>query len=683
MRKLTCYKFIMICIIITLAASGCGLRQAADNGKPIEPPGPENVGTQSLQGHFTVKNTEVGIMGLSVTDDGDLAMVGTEEGRLYLLERPNKLRWETSLTSEPLQASIAPAGEFLAVGTANGEFLLLETDQTERSKHVFEGPVGIISIALDGTLILAGIQTEQDDQKDRVVVVDKAGRILWELESEKLLDAEIAGPDNKIYVNWVENEEPVLGVFSAEGERLWEIRHRRQIALDSKAKTLVSVSGYEIFCYNAKGEELWKFNAQGPVSQVILSEDGSYLAALITDQATQNEDLVYLTSQGEKLWSKRLPAASDVIISADGKNVIVSSWRQYRDDATQLFVYNEKGEEVNVLEVAGRAQKMALANRTSTLVLGLEDGSIFFLNAFDEEMNSEDIEERSLYDYYKPVDFGRDEGESRLTLFFYDEAAQNLIPVTRRVKRTQAPLGASIEELIRGPVQGSYLNRTIPKDEEVGVAHDDGVVTVDLPATLDQMSGSTFLTGVLDSLLMTVSQFPTVSQIQFTVAGEESETFGQEGLMIGETFASQRFGRREGHRLVFIPTRSGEKYYLRAQTSQFKALKDKALIDTLTRHVLHESQLLFPQNVELQEVRIVNNTVQLDFSDSFNRIITESAEAAARAAMLRDALALTIAENAYYAQIEILVNGTPPRTPEGYLPWSMNVIKPYYVNLED
>ncbi|MBS4007572.1 MAG: GerMN domain-containing protein, partial [Clostridium sp.] len=73
-------------------------------------------------------------------------------------------------------------------------------------------------------------------------------------------------------------------------------------------------------------------------------------------------------------------------------------------------------------------------------------------------------------------------------------------------------LRASIEELVRGPLQGSYLNRTIPKNVEIQVSQSNGIVQLNLPSSLDELSGSTFLGGILDSLLLTVSQFPTVNK---------------------------------------------------------------------------------------------------------------------------------------------------------------------------
>jgi len=233
-------------------------------------------------------------------------------------------------------------------------------------------------------------------------------------------------------------------------------------------------------------------------------------------------------------------------------------------------------------------------------------------------------------------------------------------------------------------VQGSYLQRTIPKDAEISAVLSDGIVDVDLHPTLDEMSGTTFLTGILDSLLLTISQFPTVEQIQFTVGGQLRETFGREGILINEKYTPRRFGRQDGERLLFIPFRSGTRFYLLPLSKEILPLKNKALIETIIRHVLNEGALFFPPETRLESVHIENGTVRLDFNKNFNKLLKENnAETAAKAALIRDAIVLSIVENLPYTTVHLTVEGVPPRRPSGFLPWELTVSRPYYVNLED
>lgn len=679
-------KIIMLLIAMVLIFSGCSLRNAAGTGSPIEPiaPGLEKGDAQTLLGHFAVKSADVQIRDLSVTADGALTVVGTAANVLYLLENDGKLLWERQLNSEPISTYLDPEGRFLAVGTEDGKLLVLKSNQTVVAEHLFDAPVGLLSASADGELLLVGLIPATEDQPSRIVMLENSGRNLrWEKSFGKLIDAKVAGNGDLIFVNWLDGKDPVLTAFAAEGEKIWEVRQRKLFSLNATGSIVISSRGQEVMRYNNSAEEQWVYPANGTVSRVIMTENSTYLGVLVKDEATHTQEFLYLDAEGEKLWSKRLPPDSDVIISQDGKKVIVASWREYRDDATQVFVYNQHGQEVNVLEVAGRAQKMALAHKSGILVMGLEDGSIYFLSVAETATGSIKNTDRGLYSYYQPVSYGRDDGESRLVLFFFDEGGQSLIPVTRRVQKTALVLRASIDELIRGPIQGSNLHRPIPKDVAINVEHNEGEVVIDLPLSLHEMSGSTFLTGVLDSLLLTVSQFERVHQISFTVNGQEIDAFGQEGIVIDEPFIPQRFGQKIGERLIFLPTRSGQRFYLRTESKALLPLKDRVLVEALTRTVLAESEGFMPRGLELQSVIIENNTVFLDFSDAFNKLIIEGPEGAAQAAMIRDALALTIAENVHYSSIQITVNGKQPRSPEGYLPWDSKVTKPYFINPED
>ena len=87
---------------------------------------------------------------------------------------------------------------------------------------------------------------------------------------------------------------------------------------------------------------------------------------------------------GEKLWQKALPVGADVLVSADGSRIIVASWGQFQEDVTKITVYDQQGQVINILDVTGRAQKMAFAAKSGTLVIGLYDGNIYFLDVYEK-----------------------------------------------------------------------------------------------------------------------------------------------------------------------------------------------------------------------------------------------------------------------------------------------------------
>ncbi|GFP26470.1 hypothetical protein HKBW3S25_01964, partial [Candidatus Hakubella thermalkaliphila] len=180
----------------------------------------------------------------------------------------------------------------------------------------------------------------------------------------------------RIFVNWQEGGEPAISAYSAQGENLWDLRRHDHMAIDGNGKMMVSVQGNEVRRYSQAGTAIGSSSIIGKVNQVIMAETGAFFGVLATDEATLNQDLLYFDSDGNKLWNKRLPNGSDVLLSADGLRIIVASWHQYRDDVTQVVIYNQLGQQINLLDVTGRVQKMALADRGDTLVLGLEEGSI-------------------------------------------------------------------------------------------------------------------------------------------------------------------------------------------------------------------------------------------------------------------------------------------------------------------
>ncbi len=688
-RILHRYKIYMVTALVSLLlwTTGCSRQQPAV-GNPIEPLvlGESSGETQTVQGMFSIKSADIQIHDLSVTADGTLAAAGSASRSAYLLEQDGRLRWEKSFLSQPIKTYLDPAGRFMVIGTSLGELVLLNIDGTIRFEQNFNASIASLSVSSDGEWILIGFFSSESQDINWITLLDKDGQIRWEAPFEEILAAKIVGDDNSVFINYRQEGTEFLAAFDGDGKEIWKITDCANLSVDDGGQTLAVSREDELAIYNSKGQKLWQYRAEGPVRQIVMAASGLFVGALISDVATQQQDFLYFNNEGELLWSKRLPDDSDVLVSANGKQILVSSWRQYRDDATQILVYNDKGTEVSAFEVAGRTRRMALAASASMLVLGLEDGSIYFLNISKHTASSEEaaaLLPQRLQDYYAPVYFEREEGESLLTLFFFEETAQLLVPVTRRIKRTQSLLRPSITELIRGPVQGSQLQRTIPKDAQISAITKDGIVLVDLPASLDGMGGTTFLMGVLDSLLLTISQFPTVEQIRFTVDGEDKETFGQEGILIDKAYNPRRFGREGNEHLLFIPISSGTRMYLLPVSKELLPLKERALAEALVTHILNESADFLPDNVKLNSVDIHDNVVALDFNDEFASIVAENLQAAALAAALRDAFALSIAENLPYVSVRITANGKQLPQPAEFLPWQLTLSRPYFINLED
>ncbi|NLP36757.1 MAG: PQQ-binding-like beta-propeller repeat protein [Firmicutes bacterium] len=677
------YNLIILLLIALLSVAGCSPRMRYSEGKPIEPIAPGNEkGETPAVGQFSVKSSDVQVTDLAVTADGALTVVGTAAKVVYLLQNDGTALWEKELSSVPLKTYLDPNGRFLAVGTEGGRLIVLTPEQIELYTHQFEDPVAKIAASLKDDYLVIGLN--RGEEADHLVALS-AGEVSWEKELPGIINAIVVGEGNLLFVNWQEEEIPYLAAFSAEGELLWVKEQHQQLTTDKSGQIIVSTSDSEIICYNSNAEAIWNYEAGGRIKSVQMAQSGMYLAAVVVDESIQQEELLYLNINGNKMWQKRLPNDADILVGAEGNRVLVASWQQYQDDVTKIYLYDQQGSELNVLNVAGRAQKIAFASQANTLVVGLEDGSIYFLET-TEKSQSFDYADKVITDYYRPVVFTKEEGATHLQLFFFDENAEYLIPVTRSIKNSQSLLRDTIQELIRGPAQNSGLVRAIPKDAEITVTESEGTVYIDLPASLDERAGTAFLQGVLDSLLYTISsiQIDTIKQIRFTVDGKEQEKFGQEGLAIGGAFIPRPFGKDSRENLIFLPHRSGMRFYLRPHTITLPDLKGEARIRAIVEKVIESYNKKFGIKVTLNSLQIQKNTVYLDFEASFNRTLTNTPLAAARAAMLRDAIALSLVENLpETTTVKFTVEGNEPNQPSHYKPWELAVRRPYYINMEN
>ena len=207
---------------------------------------------------------------------------------------------------------------------------------------------------------MAAVLHADGEQQDRLVVLDKSCKVLWEQELGTIISTEVTATDNRIFVNWRENETPYFGVFSAAGELLWQLQKGTDISIDSSGQNIISASTADISRIDHNAEEIWEYRVVGEVAQVQVADNGLYVGVIITDPATQHQDLHYLNMAGEKLWQKALPVGADVLVSADGSRIIVASWGQFQEDVTKITVYDQQGQVINILDVTGRAQKWPL-----------------------------------------------------------------------------------------------------------------------------------------------------------------------------------------------------------------------------------------------------------------------------------------------------------------------------------
>ena len=131
-----------------------------------------------------------------------------------------------------------------------------------------------------------------------------------------------------------------------------------------------------------------------------------------------------------------------------------------------------------------------------------------------------------------------------------------LVPVYREIPRTQAVATAAVRLLIEGPTadeQASVpaLTSAVPADTMLlGISIERGLATVDLSREFESGGGTFSMAARLAQMVFTVTQFPTVQQVQFYLDGEPVEIFSSEGIIMDHP------GGRDDYRdltpLVFV-----------------------------------------------------------------------------------------------------------------------------------
>lgn len=131
-----------------------------------------------------------------------------------------------------------------------------------------------------------------------------------------------------------------------------------------------------------------------------------------------------------------------------------------------------------------------------------------------------------------------------------------LVPVYREIPRTQQVATAALRLLIAGPTadeQASVpaLSSAVPADTMLlGIAIADGLATVDLSSEFAAGGGTFSMAARLAQVVFTVTQFPTVQQVEFHLDGRPVSIFSSEGIVMDHPVG--REGYRDLTPLVFV-----------------------------------------------------------------------------------------------------------------------------------
>jgi germination protein M len=118
-----------------------------------------------------------------------------------------------------------------------------------------------------------------------------------------------------------------------------------------------------------------------------------------------------------------------------------------------------------------------------------------------------------------------------------------LVSVYREVPQTQQVAGAAMNALIAGPTADERasvpaLSSAIPADTMLlGISIADGLATVDLSREFEAGGGTFSMAARLAQVVFTLTQFPTVSEVEFHLDGEAVAIFSSEGIVLDHPVA--------------------------------------------------------------------------------------------------------------------------------------------------
>jgi len=567
-----------------------------------------------------------------------------------------------------------------ALGTEGGRLHFTSADQ-QISWDAEGDPIDLVAISPSASWI-AVTRSHPDHEVSHIELYNQAGELQWSIETgpvENLyLSSEYLDQAN-IFFTTIIDDQPEISALNLKGELLWSKEGQSLVAVSRYGSRLAALEKNKLLVYDTLGYSLWQTTLPFEITTILFNPQNYNRVLVYGNREGVGENFYYFDLADDLLWMKRIADGSLFAFTADGQNIVTSSWRHFKEDYTQMVFFDRDGNELTSLEVAMRIEKLIVSGHPHLVVVCGEDGYIDLIDI--KPLLTESSNGLREMPIYSPVTTGLRADETKITLYFSDENS-NLVPVTRSVLQTDNPLPVALEELIRGPARGSSLYRTIPdKDVSVNVDLDfeAGRLTLDFSPEFIQMNGSAQSMNALMSLLRTVSAFAEVDEIYLTSGDVPLETFGS--IILPE----QPLAPYEWERLIYAPVISGSRYYLQPREALGDNTQDvdlRSLIDQLLR--AFRALPFVPSDLDLINLEISPEQIQINMNQAFLELFPADPEETERlqAALILDALFLTVFENSSSQRVEILVVGERWSPPAGYPSTSRFFRHPYYVNPE-
>ncbi len=683
MRKLKSIKIFLVIILLLSLLSGCFTGRSTEAEQPIEPITPQGSPVAGFLGHYISSTSRGGISSLALTSAGNKALIAPKDNKAYLLDKEGHLLWEKTMGGEVFKTAITPTGEVFSIATREGEVIFLGSQNEVTGEVKLERQIIDFTLSDDGYMAaILSYSLVPEKERGLLHLINNEGEIIWErtveINPERPTNLAIGRYGNGLAFIGEAEGEPYLAWFDLQGNHIWRKEGYTGVSLSAGARIVAAIKGRELTVFDRFGTKKWSYDdTEVNLTHVYTSGNGDSILAY-SAYSTGQDNLFYFSSDGESSpWKRRVPAQSEISISGSGGIVSVASWRHYREEFTQVTIFDGMGQEINSLQVAGRGQQADLSREGNVLVLGSDDGSIFFLDVLGDGG-----EEPSRFSYgapvYKPAEDTPD-GEKYIRLFFYDQRAETLIPVSRRVPEGDL-LARALDELSRGPRLGSGLLRTISGDVTKATDIYNGTAYISLPPALMEIGAAAQFEAAISSILYTVSQFPQVNYIQFLVDGEVDERLGEGELDISRPLPARKPGSSPGRQVIYSPVISENRYYLTMKEVALRGSGNSELAVNLLEELIDSNRAFFPADMSVSKVEFQGDKAEVDLSANIQSLYVLLSDPN-RADLILEGITFTISENFGVDFVEILINGEKYSMPE--LPkLSREIRRPFYINPE-
>ena len=681
MKKLQPYQLLIIFAALLLVAGvvNYGIRSASmlKGGDPIEPP-PDTEEDDLFELWFT----EGELFDVNVDRNATKIIFGSDTKKASLLNRERHLLWEREFPTNPLQTSISACGGYLAVGTEGGELFFISLDSQSSWQEELGTPINLLELSANGLWVLAG-RGDPEKEKHCVELFNRKGEKQWSVATGPLQNIWLVGeqPDQgEIYYTHLQGDRAITVALNLEGQELWKIEEASLMAVSRTGDSLALIGDSGLLtAYNDQGELLWDkaLSSEFKVSSAIFNPQSNNLLVYGSDSKT-GQNLHYYNIEGKLIWKKKIADGALASFSADGARIMTCSWREFKEDFSQIVVYDGSGAELSHWEVGMRVEKMLVTGNRRYIILAGEDSYIDVVD-LEETPAHENETSATAAPFYSPVTMGLKADQAAITLFFCNQS--KFIPLTRLISRTKSPLEATVEELIRGPSRESSLSRVIPKETDIEVHFDSSSGVLDLDFSPEAVDPDDVIqtSCALDSLRYTLGCFSEVRKIYLT-ADQNPVALFDRGRELKQPLKPRRWETP-----LFIPLHVEGRYYLVPMEAEELKVKRRDLC-SLLQAVAAQCRAFYFVPGDLAVTRAVekDETISIYLNRSFQMLFPEDGGEVEQlqAAMILDALFLTALENSKSCRFEVRVEGGEWSPPQGYPSLNRSFYQAYYINPE-